>query len=296
MPPKRGRSKNVAKRGSRSRSASETKRSSRSRTRSRSSSRSPLKLLKLTKDPFKNDEIHRYNEKMKILHANGDKLEMKRLENIYNEFNAAREELHNLLNTEDEDAFSRKYKRVAELRKEFGIATIGEEAVRQHEEKTNAAVEEQSEAAERDFEEWAEAYRAEKINNVIKRSGYFDKTKIVDSVRDGKESNCPICLEHLSNGKDAGDVYAIDTERCKMSKNIKKAISCGHKFHENCINAWMNNSEKCPMCKGVVKKIRKAPEEPIEKAGGKKNKKFSVNNKKNGKRRTVKKSFFDFFS
>jgi hypothetical protein len=235
---------------------------------------------------------------MEMLQASGDNSAMKHLEKLYKDFNLARVKLNKLLN-KDGDAFSRQYKVVDALRKEFKTATVGAEAVRQHEERTNAAAQAQSEVADADFEEWATRHRTnthEHVNPVIITSKLFDDTKIVDSVRDGQESDCPICTEHLSHTKDAGNVYAIDTESNKKSNEITTPISCGHKFHKSCIYAWVKHNQNCPICRGRVLKIRKANEESKGKEGGKKRVSFSSKNKKYGKRRTMKKSFFNFFS
>jgi hypothetical protein len=50
----------------------------RSRSTSKSST-SSFKKLKPSKDPFKNDEIEKYNTKMEILHNAGNNQEMERL-------------------------------------------------------------------------------------------------------------------------------------------------------------------------------------------------------------------------
>jgi hypothetical protein len=52
--------------------------------------------------------------------------------------------------------------------------------------------------------------------------------------------NCTICVEGYSKGE--GDCVRVS--------------ACGHFFHENCINAWMNsvlaNSNTCPECRTVI--------------------------------------------
>lgn len=42
---------------------------------------------------------------------------------------------------------------------------------------------------------------------------------------------CSICLEEINNF------------------NTKKTLSCEHMFHKNCINKYINNNYKCPICR-----------------------------------------------
>ena len=37
------------------------------------------------------------------------------------------------------------------------------------------------------------------------------------------------------------------------SEDKIKKFFCGHIFHENCLNAWINKSVTCPMCKYNIK-------------------------------------------
>jgi hypothetical protein len=85
-------------------------------------------------------------------------------------------------------------------------------------------------------------------------SYFFDDTNVVPSVKDGLDSDCAICLAHLSQNDEAGHICAIDIVSNEPSSNVNSPISCGHKFHQNCINAWIKNVKKCPLCKGLVKK------------------------------------------
>ena len=50
-----------------------------------------------------------------------------------------------------------------------------------------------------------------------------------------KEETCIICLEEFN------------------SEDIIKKFFCGHIFHENCLNCWINKSVICPVCKYNIK-------------------------------------------
>ena len=261
MPPKRRTAKKASKSSSRSSS----------RSSSKSSPVDAFRPLPSSRDPFNADEIERLNNKLAELRASDNKEAATKLKKLYKEFNAAKKNLNRLRESgADDEVFSLEYKRTEQLRKEFGNATIGEEAVRAHEERTNAAAEAQTEAADRDFNEWVEEYRAQVHHAALDPLTLFDNSVIVASERDGTESDCPICMAHLSHTEEAGDVYAIDTETGKKSKKVNTPIKCGHKFHKNCIHAWVNNVAKCPLCKGVIKKIRRANDEPMGKGGKRK--------------------------
>uniref|UniRef100_A0A915D5C9 RING-type E3 ubiquitin transferase n=1 Tax=Ditylenchus dipsaci TaxID=166011 RepID=A0A915D5C9_9BILA len=58
-----------------------------------------------------------------------------------------------------------------------------------------------------------------KIKNVLKE---------VKIENEGKNSECPICLEALLNSE------------------IEK-LECDHKFHKKCINKWLIQKQTCPL-------------------------------------------------
>lgn len=47
-----------------------------------------------------------------------------------------------------------------------------------------------------------------------------------------KTNTCPICLEELSDNK--------------------MTTSCGHMFHQKCIDEWENHSTTCPVCRTEI--------------------------------------------
>ena len=55
------------------------------------------------------------------------------------------------------------------------------------------------------------------------------------SVKGEKEiHNCAICIDVLKSGQ------------------MVKALQCTHKFHSSCINQWLKQKLKCPLCKQSV--------------------------------------------
>ena len=58
---------------------------------------------------------------------------------------------------------------------------------------------------------------------------YIDHMVIIDDIEE--EEGCPICYDELNN------------------ENIVVIIKCGHIFHKNCINRWLNQNFSCPICR-----------------------------------------------
>ena len=53
--------------------------------------------------------------------------------------------------------------------------------------------------------------------------------------------SCPICYEEFDKGS---------------------LLSCGHVFHENCIQLWLQKKKKCPVCRGNPQEEKKAKATP----------------------------------
>jgi hypothetical protein len=47
---------------------------------------------------------------------------------------------------------------------------------------------------------------------------------------------CSICLLDIENNNENGNI---------------KLLSCGHSFHANCINTWLENNNTCPYCRSI---------------------------------------------
>ena len=83
----------------------------------------------------------------------------------------------------------------------------------------------------------------EEIKNIINSipSFKFEENKEEDTVdksstaksqiKGGEKVSCAICLDNLQAGQ------------------MVKALPCSHKFHSKCINFWLKQKLKCPLCK-----------------------------------------------
>ena len=68
-----------------------------------------------------------------------------------------------------------------------------------------------------------------------------------EEVLEAEGDDCAICIMPLNDGQndhqnDGQNIISLE----------KKGQSCGHEFHENCINQWIQtapvNFDKCPTC------------------------------------------------
>jgi len=97
------------------------------------------------------------------------------------------------------------------------------------------------------------------------------------SVRNGKDDECVICMEPL-----AENVVVIDD-----GTKVDGPVTCGHKFHKDCIQGWVNGkaNPKCPACRGNISKIH--PASVI--GGGKRRSKRKITRRRKSTKRRVRK-------
>jgi hypothetical protein len=71
------------------------------------------------------------------------------------------------------------------------------------------------------------------IINAIPSFKYEEKKKNSSKKEDESATpdSCAICLDDLKSGQ------------------MIKALQCSHKFHSTCINFWLKQKLKCPLCK-----------------------------------------------
>jgi hypothetical protein len=53
-------------------------------------------------------------------------------------------------------------------------------------------------------------------------------------ISEGSDDKCTICLEKFKN------------------KEIKRVLGCNHEFHQCCIDKWLENHQKCPVCRTSI--------------------------------------------
>merc|ERR1712224_840989 len=57
------------------------------------------------------------------------------------------------------------------------------------------------------------------------------------------QTDCSICLESLSVRPDGTSV-----DRAARADSIGM-LPCGHAFHTECINEWLQHEARCPLCR-----------------------------------------------
>lgn len=54
---------------------------------------------------------------------------------------------------------------------------------------------------------------------------------------------CPICLEDMINYREKQVCY---------TSVVVTTMKCHHKFHLNCLTAWLRNKHTCPLCRCAI--------------------------------------------
>ena len=47
------------------------------------------------------------------------------------------------------------------------------------------------------------------------------------------------------------DICSICLEEFKYDEELKK-LKCDHIFHKDCLEPWLNNNNKCPICRAII--------------------------------------------
>ena len=64
-------------------------------------------------------------------------------------------------------------------------------------------------------------------NKIIKIQEY----KFNNELEPGHDTSCSICLENY------------------MKNDIINILKCGHKYHDKCIDEWIEKNNNCPLCR-----------------------------------------------
>ena len=59
--------------------------------------------------------------------------------------------------------------------------------------------------------------------------------KLYNSKVDAEEESCSICFDNF-----------------EKRQKIKKLRKCGHEYHSTCLDKWLNDEKRCPMCNEEV--------------------------------------------
>lgn len=65
---------------------------------------------------------------------------------------------------------------------------------------------------------------------------------------------CPICLEPLSgpDPEDPAEDLAEDSEDLAEEPHVAIKLKCGHVFHRQCLQEWIQKKMTCPICRTPV--------------------------------------------
>jgi hypothetical protein len=71
----------------------------------------------------------------------------------------------------------------------------------------------------------------EKKQSSLNKPAADDHVSDTESQKANNKDSCAICFDDLQTGQ------------------MVKALACSHKFHSKCINIWLKQKLKCPLCK-----------------------------------------------
>lgn len=78
-------------------------------------------------------------------------------------------------------------------------------------------------------------------------SGYYEYMRKLNDLEDLENHNCPICFIPLNELPDS------ETKAAKTLLPYRfMETPCKHKYHENCLKAWMEQKLVCPCCRATI--------------------------------------------
>eukprot|EP00889_Picochlorum_renovo_P002123 jgi/Picre1/29153/NNA_004546.t1 len=94
--------------------------------------------------------------------------------------------------------------------------------------------------------------RLETCKDVLKR--IKEEQDKVQSQEWSQHKTCPVCLEPFHEDDDTDEAQIEDNERQELTATERRRIilQCGHAVCEPCLQAWMEQSRSCPVCRQDV--------------------------------------------
>ena len=92
------------------------------------------------------------------------------------------------------------------------------------------------------------------ITVTISKCLYLKYVSCFNSVTDNASINPIDNLQTLiitNNNDILDDVCSICLEEFKYDEELKK-LKCDHIFHKDCLEPWLNNNNKCPICRAII--------------------------------------------
>ena len=92
------------------------------------------------------------------------------------------------------------------------------------------------------------------ITVTISKCLYLKYVSCFNSVTDNASINPIDNLQTLiitNNNDILDDVCSICLEEFKYDEELKK-LKCDHIFHKDCLEPWLTNNNKCPICRAII--------------------------------------------
>jgi len=90
------------------------------------------------------------------------------------------------------------------------------------------------------------------ISIIISKCLYLKYVSCFNTVTDNSSINPIDNLQTLIiTNNIIDDVCSICLEEFKYDEELKK-LKCDHIFHKDCLEPWLNNNNKCPICRAII--------------------------------------------
>ena len=72
--------------------------------------------------------------------------------------------------------------------------------------------------------------------------------RVEPGARMSQAEPCPICMEALAAVPETEEPGADPGEPRRVNR-----LECGHAYHQDCIEAWVQTSRSCPLCRNPIR-------------------------------------------